>query len=66
MTYGLEMVAQTMQEAELEVEILGFFLGLTRKNRIRNDYSCACVGQHGDKVWTCAENMWIRDLCSAF
>ncbi|XP_039613886.1 uncharacterized protein LOC120532039, partial [Polypterus senegalus] len=56
MLYGLEMVALTRkQETELEVaelKILRFTLGVTRMNRIRNEYirGSAQVGRLGDKV----------------
>ena len=56
MLYGLEAVALTKrQEAELEVaelKMLRFSLGVTRMDRIRNEYirGTAQVGRFGDKV----------------
>uniref|UniRef100_A0A8C4NFF6 ribonuclease H n=1 Tax=Eptatretus burgeri TaxID=7764 RepID=A0A8C4NFF6_EPTBU len=56
MLYGLEAVARTKrQEAELEVaelKMLRFSLGVTRMDRIRNEYirGTAQVGRFGDKV----------------
>ncbi|MCJ8742856.1 hypothetical protein PDJAM_G00086950 [Pangasius djambal] len=56
MLYGLETVAlRKRQEAELEVaelKMLRFSLGLTRLDRIRNEYirGTAHVGRLGDKV----------------
>ena len=56
MLYGLEAVDLTKrQEAELEVaemKMLRFSLGVTRMDRIRNEYvrGTAHVGQVGDKV----------------
>ncbi|KAK3505580.1 hypothetical protein QTP70_004943, partial [Hemibagrus guttatus] len=56
MLYGLETVSlRKRQESELEVaelKILRFFLGVTRLDRIRNEYirGTAHVGRLGDKV----------------
>ena len=56
MLYGLETVAQTkIQEAELEVaelKMLRFALGVTRMDKIRNDYirGTAQVGRFGEKT----------------
>ncbi|MCI4385397.1 hypothetical protein PGIGA_G00049970 [Pangasianodon gigas] len=56
MLYGLETVAlRKRQESELEVaelKMLRFSLGVTRLDRIRNDYirGTAHVGRLGDKV----------------
>ena len=68
MLSGLEAVALTKrQEAELEVaelKMLRFSLGVTRMDRIRNEYirGTVQVGRFGDKVrgeiemvWTCAQ-----------
>ena len=66
MVYGLETVALTKrQEAEMEVaelKMLRFSLGVTRMEKIRNEYirGTAQVGRFGEKtretrlvVWTC-------------
>ena len=56
MLYGLETVALTKsQEAELEVaelKMLRFVLGVTRMDRIRNEYIrwSTQIGRFGDKV----------------
>ncbi|KAK3514069.1 hypothetical protein QTP70_002908 [Hemibagrus guttatus] len=56
MLYGLETVSlRKRQESELEVaelKMLGFSLGVTRLDRIRNEYirGTAHVGRFGDKV----------------
>ncbi|KAK3530930.1 hypothetical protein QTP70_006515 [Hemibagrus guttatus] len=69
MLYGLETVSlRKRQESELEVaelKMLRFSLGVTRLDRIRNEYirGTAHVGRLGDKVrearfkmvWTCSE-----------
>ncbi|KAK3548418.1 hypothetical protein QTP70_012839 [Hemibagrus guttatus] len=69
MLYGLETVSlRKRQESELEVaelKTLRFSLGVTRLDRIRNEYirGTAHVGRLGDKVmggqikmvWTCSE-----------
>ncbi|KAK3568664.1 hypothetical protein QTP86_011458 [Hemibagrus guttatus] len=57
MLYGLETVPlRKRQESELEVaelKMLRFSLGVTRLDRIRNEYirGTAHVGRLGDKVW---------------
>ncbi|KAK3556412.1 hypothetical protein QTP70_008101 [Hemibagrus guttatus] len=57
MLYGLETVSlRKRQESELEVaelKMLRFSLGVTRLDRIRNEYirGTAHVGRLGDKVW---------------
>ena len=67
--YGLETVALTKrQEAEMEVaelKVLRFSLGVTRMDKIRNEYirGTAQVGRFGEKtqgdktevVWSCTE-----------
>ena len=65
MLYGLETVALTKrQEVEMEVaelKMLRFSLGVTRMDKIRNEYIrlTAQVGRVGEKtrevVWTCTE-----------
>ena len=54
MLYGLETVALTKrQEAEMEVaELLRFSLGVTRMDKIRNEYirGTAQVGPFGEKT----------------
>ena len=76
MLYGLETVALTKrQEAEMEVaelKMLRFSLGVTRMDKIRNEYirGTAQVGRFGEKtrretevVWTCTEERcWRRML----
>ena len=70
MLYGLETVALTKrQEAEMEVaelKMLRFSLGVTRMDKIRNEYirRTAQVGRFGEKtrgktevVWTCTEEI---------
>ena len=62
MLYGLETVALTKrQEAEVaELKMLRFSLGLTRMDKIRNEYirETVQVGRFGEDMrgcWTCTE-----------
>ena len=59
MVYGLETVAITKKQVE-EMKILRFAMGVTRKDKIRNEYirGTVKVEQLGIKmreVWTCPE-----------
>ena len=64
MLYGLETVALTKrQEAEMEVaelKMLRFSLGVTRMDKIRNEYirGTAQVGKFGEKTRGKTEMVW--------
>ena len=65
MVYGLETVAVTKKQVKemevAEMEMLRFAMGVTRKDKIRNDYSQGRAVRNQDErgqaevVWTCHE-----------